>query len=278
MSSNRNIAHFLALALAVTATASADIVSLAPVKDNTLYEVTEPDRTTKGSFEYLSNGIGQHLFVGRTTQQVNTLRRALVAFDVAAALPAGATINSVTLEMTMTQTISGDEPVSLHRALADWGEGLSEATLGGGGGGAPAEPGDATWIHTFFDTDFWTTQGGDFAALASATQQVGGEATYVWGSTAGMVADAQDWLDNPSTNFGWVVVGNEAALGTAKRFGSRETPVRGLVAGPRLVIDFAGPVPVGPPSIPTLSPVGIAAMALALAFAGMWLRRRKVGV
>ena len=37
-----------------------------------------------------------------------------------------------------------------------------------------------------------------------------------------MVADVQAWLDDPSGNFGWIVVGNEAKNQTAKRFDSKE--------------------------------------------------------
>jgi hypothetical protein len=37
-----------------------------------------------------------------------------------------------------------------------------------------------------------------------------------------MAADIQAWLDNPSSNFGWVLLGKEGAEATAKRFDSRE--------------------------------------------------------
>lgn len=37
-----------------------------------------------------------------------------------------------------------------------------------------------------------------------------------------MVADVQGWLDNPASNFGWLVKGNEARPTTAKRFNSRQ--------------------------------------------------------
>ena len=36
------------------------------------------------------------------------------------------------------------------------------------------------------------------------------------------VADVQDWLSRPETNFGWVIVGNEVDLKVAKRIDSRE--------------------------------------------------------
>ena len=39
-----------------------------------------------------------------------------------------------------------------------------------------------------------------------------------------MVADVQDWLDNPATNYGWLLLGNENTAVTSKRFDSREHP------------------------------------------------------
>ncbi len=39
-----------------------------------------------------------------------------------------------------------------------------------------------------------------------------------------MIADVQAWLNNPGNNFGWVLVGDEAANETAMRFDSRSNP------------------------------------------------------
>ena len=109
--------------------------------------------------------------------------------------------------MNMSMTPAGALTVELHKLLADWGEGTSHAPMGEGDG-APATPNDATWRHRFFDTIFWTTQGGDFSATVSASQSVGGVGQYTW-SSAQMVADVQSWLDNPASNFGWLVLGDE---------------------------------------------------------------------
>src|SRR5262245_35539492 len=197
----RPMIGFLAavIQLGVIETASADVVNLTPIADNTLYE------DVTGA---LSNGAGTGMFAGKNGSGL--IRRAVVAFDVAGALPAGATISSVTLTMNMSQTPAGNQNVSLHRLLADWGEGTSVAA-GAGGGGAPSTSGDATWIHTFFNTSFWSAVGGDYAASPSATATVGSAiGPYVWASTAAMVADVQAWLNSPGSNFGWAVVGNEA--------------------------------------------------------------------
>lgn len=184
-------------------------VTLGASKDNTLYE----DPT--GS---LSNGVGVRFFTGKTGD--GYIRRALVAFDVAGSVPAGATITNVTLRLNMSKTTAPAETVELHRVLADWGEGASDAGANEGSG-IQAASGDATWVHTFYNTSFWTNVGGDFSATVSATQSVAGVGFYTWGSTPEMVADVQSWLNSPSTNFGWVVVGNEIEVHTAKRFDSR---------------------------------------------------------
>ncbi|MHC4948735.1 MAG: DNRLRE domain-containing protein, partial [Planctomycetota bacterium] len=210
----------------VSATALADVVNIPADKDNTLYE------NASGA---LSNGAGEHFFAGRAdTSNPEPLRRGLIEFDIDGAIPAGSTINSVTLTLVMSRTRGGIEPVSLHRVLADWGEAGSVAAGQEGGGGA-AQTGDATWLHTSFSTTFWTSPGGDFSPTASATQNVGGNGSYSW-SSAGMVADVQAWLDGTLDNHGWLLLGNESTNKTAKRFESRENGTTGN--RPVLVVDF----------------------------------------
>jgi hypothetical protein len=213
------------------------VISLAPNKDNTLYE------DGSGS---LSNGVGTFLFSGRILS--GELRRALLAFDIAANIPAGSTINSVTLTLHVSNSTSGNQSTSLRRLLANWGEGGSNAS-GAEGMGISAMSGDATWLHTFYNTTFWTSAGGDFAGSASATALVGGDGFYTWGSTAQMVADVQGWLDNPASNNGWIVIGNEAVVQTAKRFDSKENPTAGN--RPVLMIDYS---PVGSGATATRTP------------------------
>jgi len=205
--------------------------ALTATRDNTLYEESSAASVS-------SNGAGTRIFAGRTAQGLNSIRRALIAFDPAGAgIPNGAMIVSAELTLQMNMTNAGGNSVSLHRALADWGEGGSVAGSGQGGG-APAQNGDATWFHTVFPGAFWASPGGDFVATPSAAEIVGGNGAYTWGSTAQMVADVQAWVDNPSSNFGWVLVGNEFTQPTAKSFDSRESG-----SGPVLVVTYNAPVP-----------------------------------
>lgn len=218
----------------------ADAVTLGASKDNTLYE------TADGS---LSNGAGSHLFTGRTAAP--EIRRAVVAFDVAAAVPAGATIDAVTLRLNMSQGQAGTRSVALHRALANWGEGTSDAPANEGGG-APSTIGDATWVHTFYNVATWTAPGGDFAPDASAVQSIGGLGFHTWGSTPAMIADVQNWLDAPASNYGWILVGDESTNSTSRRFDSRQNPID--ANRPALTIEFT---PAPEPATLTLLGLGI---------------------
>lgn len=201
-------------------------VTLEPAKDNTLFE--------EGP---LSNGAGQFLFAGMTVDTVS--RRALVQFDVAgSAVPSGATIDSVQFVLRMDRTIVDQIDVAVHRVTADWGEAGSDAEFAEGKGIA-AESGDATWLQRFFDTTPWTTPGGDFVAAPSATQIVENDVRpYTWGTTPQLVQDVQGWLDDPTNNFGWIVIADESTHTTAKRFGSREEAAPNR---PKLLIYFTAP-------------------------------------
>ncbi len=233
MSKQASIVRLFA-GFAIIATSSfASVVDIGPTKDNTLYE------SNTGA---LSNGSGVYLFSGRTAAIGGQLvRRALLAFDVAANVPANATIQSVTLTLHLSKThvLAPSTATGLHRADADWGEGTSNA-FAGEGQGATATMSDATWIHAINPSSNWATPGGDFNATASATQTVGAAGLfYTWGSTPGMVADVQSWLTSPATNFGWFVIGDESVGRTAKRFDSRESATASF--RPVLSIEFTTP-------------------------------------
>jgi hypothetical protein len=224
-SSKISLALILTASLGCIAASSlnAAIINIMPSKDNTLYEFDPKE----GDF---SNALGFHFFAGNTA--MSEIRRGVLAFDIAGSIPPGSTITAASLSLNMSRSPTNTAyVVELHKLLADWGEGTSIAP-GEEGDGAPATANDATWRHRFFDTIFWTTQGGDFSATVSASQSVGGTGHYMW-SSAQMVADVQSWLDNPASNFGWLVLGDETAIATAKRFDTRES-----ASPPILTIEF----------------------------------------
>jgi hypothetical protein len=224
----RSVSCAMALCALLPSLAPAGTAVLQASKDSTLIE--EPDGLA-------ANGAGQYIFTGLTV--VNSRRRTVLAFDVAGSIPAGVTVTGATLVLTLSRAFSSQEtPVELHRVTTDWLEGSSDPA-GEEGGGTASDRGDSTWMHTNFADDFWTTPGGDFDPGLSAVTNVGGSLTgYSWSSPQ-LVADVQDMLDNPADNHGWIVIGDEMTLGSAKRFGARQAPLAGQ--RPRLIVTFTAP-------------------------------------
>ncbi len=215
------VAATLLVAAVGGSAASGELITLGAATDNTLYE---------DLFGGTSNGAGDYFFAGTTNSDK---RRGLIRFDLAS-IPSSATINSVSLKLHMSRTTAGAQTVTLHRLLNSWGEGASDAE-GQEGGGITAEPGDATWLHRFYNTTPWSTPGGDFSATASASRSVGGFGFYTWTSPT-LISDVQAWLNGSLQNDGWLVRGNESILHTAKRFDTRENP--DPTVRPQLIVDF----------------------------------------
>jgi hypothetical protein len=237
----------------------ADMITLVASRDTTIFR----------DFPTNSDGAGPALFVGNITNS-SSPRRALVGFDIAGNIPAGATIMGVQLSLMLEQTAPAEtraRPIELHRLLDDWGEGTtgrgSQAVRSGKGVATPANGTTATWSHRFFNTVPWTNAGGDFAAAASGSTMVGtARGTNVWASTPAMVNDVQSWLEDPSSNFGWILLDNETTASTARRFDSREATTSTL--RPALTITYsAAPVP---------EPAGL--ILFALGMLGLMLRWR----
>ena len=229
---------FCVLLMTVPAT-RADVVQIGPSKDNTLYEPISQD-----GFVETSNALGANMFVGEIKDALNqsgqvAVRRAVLAFPIAGSIPPGATIDSVQLTLVANKVSQNNSfSVQLHRLTADWGEGTSNTGNSQQGRGAAPTSGDATWNHTFYPGSFWSLPGGDYSGTISAATLVGATGTYNWGSTSAMVADVQSWLDNPAQNYGWILIGNETQIETAKRFATRENTGNSGQDRPVLIVNF----------------------------------------
>jgi hypothetical protein len=184
-------------------------ITLPAAKDNTIYERTVTN----------SNGAGEQLIAGTTGSPY--FNRALLMFNLSG-IPSNAIITHASLQLHVNNTSgnSGPYELSLYRLLKDWGEGTSNAGTQAGRG-APATTNDATWVNTFYPSSNWTNPGGDFHTTSSAMQTVNDTGFYAW-SSPGLVADLQNWINNPLNNFGWLLKSNESAAFQAKRFESRE--------------------------------------------------------
>ena len=201
-------------------------VTLGSSRDDTLYQRELDQR---------NNGAGRWFFAGKNGNR--DIRRGLIGFDIAAEVPAGATVTGVSLTLKMSRTLASEVLVSLHRVTADWQEGKQHASGNEGSGTqADAEPGDVTWTHRVFGSLAWENEGGDFSAEASATALIGDIEFYTWGPTSRLVADVQGWLDDPTTNFGWLLLGDESRSRTAKRFATKDNETD----RPMLVVEYRG--------------------------------------
>lgn len=228
---SRRLAFLMSSALASAtwsgATAFAAAIDLVPVRDNTLYE-----DVLGGA----SNGAGVHCFAGKTFS--SSLRRSVFAFDLSA-IPAGSIILSAEFRLTLDRApgLSGAPAMTLHRMTSSWGEGTSVADPFGGGSGAAAADGDATWLHRFYPVDLWSQPGGDYDAAVLATAVVPEtHGPYQWGSTPELVFAVQSWLNTPGTNFGCMLRGDETAVPSARRFFTREAA--GPDQRPHLLITY----------------------------------------
>ncbi|MCB1077539.1 MAG: PQQ-dependent sugar dehydrogenase, partial [Verrucomicrobiae bacterium] len=204
-------------------------VTLEANRDNTIYS----ERATN------SNAKGAYLFTGNIAQGGE--RRALVRFNLSP-IPAGAQIQSASVKLTLDLSNSPNVPFQWHRLTADWGEGTSNAGEPGGQG-TDATVGDATWSRRFYNTQSWTTPGGDFVGTASASATISGVTTW---TSAQLAQDVQDWVDGTASNFGWILRDPGTDV-SAKRFFSREAPT--FNDRPKLVVSYVSETPPAPAAL-----------------------------
>ena len=192
--------------------------------------------------------------------------RALMLFDLSGVIPPGSVITSAELVMDIVrQPSSGQENsiFSLRPVLQPWGEGVQvPADIDRPGVGAPAAPGEATWISRFSPGSGWAQPGGqagvDFSTEISSTAFVSSLGEQVlFGSTPSLVANLQLWVDHPTSNFGWMLATESEDLGkTARGFASRESGF-----GPTLTVQFTAVPEPGTISMVCLCLLGLAAAA-----------------
>ncbi len=208
--------------------ARGDQIELGAAQDATL--LGGSDATTNNSLA------DPGIFVG--TDGEGNPKRGLIEFNIAGSIPSGATITGVTLQMTVGQVAgsggggsggtSGPETISLFDESQAWGQPTNfpgATTFGGTGHGAAPDPGDATWNYAFYSTTPWTIAGGDWSSsltdIADASV-TGTLASFTW-SSAAMVTDVQNWLNDPSNNFGWVIKNaDETDIRTFRAFWSAQ--------------------------------------------------------
>ena len=199
--------------------------------------------------------MGGHATIDAGASGMGDKKRALLMFDIAGQIPPQATVASVTLTVKMVRAPSGggvDSIFSLHRLRQSWGEG-NKATVNDNTDdfGVQATTNEVTWNARLYSAPLWSVPGTsspvDYFSAASATNFIAGVGTYTFNSNSNLVADVQAWVNNPGTNFGWILTSLlENTSTTIRRFGSRES-----TNAPLLTVQYS--LPAAPPILTPLS-------------------------
>jgi alpha-tubulin suppressor-like RCC1 family protein len=150
--------------------------------------------------------------------------RGLLRFDFSV-IPTNATIEfaDVSLTLVMSPRVPAESNFQLHRALKPW-------------------TASAGWQNAS-ETLLWSAPGGapglDYATNGTLGEYFFGSGEYRFFSADGILADVRAWNLDRASNHGWFIISDsEAAGGSARHFGSSESP-----NPPALFIRYSFPVP-----------------------------------
>ena len=204
--------------LVLATSAFADSILLTPVADAEIHQINSPDA---------NYAFGSSIATGKLgANSGNEIRRAMLRFDPSGQLPPGAVVTAVSVTVNVVR-VPGIAPANstfdLRLILQSWTET------------------NVTW-NSRIQGSPWNSPGaegaGDSLASPSSSVFVTGLGPYTFPSTPALLSDVQSWLNNPGTNFGWLLVSeDEVTSETARRFGAREDPPNASV----LEIDYALP-------------------------------------
>ncbi|MDB6015894.1 MAG: hypothetical protein JWR19_383 [Pedosphaera sp.] len=221
---------FIGLAVMTVRGNTVTVVSSA----DTQLDRNSPDDNTGGAIDTpVSGGLGAN-----SGQDV---RRVLVKFDLTGKIPAQAIVTSATVAVAVTKSPpAAGSTFDLRRLFQDWNET------------------DTSWNSRLAGIS-WSTPGAtganDSSGSASSSTSINGVGAYLFPSSTGLVADVQAWVNNPGTNFGWLLISKTEASETARHFASRE--YFDPASQPTLTINFTVPAPPAvPPTIAGTSPAG----------------------
>jgi hypothetical protein len=229
----------LGLAEGLACAAFGASVSLIPIADTSIMEVAP------------NNNVGGRSWVNAGSNMHTQRNRGLFKFDIAGSLPAGSQVTSASLSLAVTGIPADGYAVSffdLHRLLRNWGEGTNNP-FSSPGQGSPATTNEATWLSPLsLTTNVWTAPGAaatnDYDPTVTASQIIYStvQSPYLFpdpsADATAIIADVQRWLDNPATNFGWILIcESDDVPSTARRFGSREDPNN----SPMLQLEYLAP-------------------------------------
>ncbi len=180
------------------------------------------DTSMRDNSPDMTFGDSNPLIVGNSKEPFTVHNRALLKFDLTS-IPTNATITGVTLTVMLFRSNTDPSEYDLNRVLVDWNE--YEATWNNRSAGTPWLAGGAQ-------------SGTEYVTDASVSAPV--DDTIF--SSPGMVSDAQLWVRNSATNFGWIMLPTGNLSGTGKQLGSRESEYTSV-----LTVEYTLTPPADPP-------------------------------
>jgi len=153
-------------------------------------------------FQYLSGGTPNAVTLNVGEDVNGYTYRSLISFDLSS-IPENAVITSASL--SLPTKVFRNWPVvsiSIHRVTESW---VNAA-------------GNVSWSKRDASTN-WSTTGGSYASSASSTLTGAYAVANQENHFTGLEDDVQLWLDNPSQNFGWILINsNQDDVNTFKSF------------------------------------------------------------
>ena len=222
-------------------TSFSDEITITASQDNVIYSESDS-----------SYGEGKCLQVGRPTvssQFHPMIRRPLIRFDLSS-IPQGSNIVSARLTLFRLQPGGPGSQLRVYRLLQDWGEGSSGASdlctaRPRQNGRAPTES-SSTWNYSFYGArTVWHTQegaplpGGNFRSSYSDSEATFTFIVFAKLESSGITSDVADWVRDPTSNHGWILLGDEVNRGTGMRFASRQDTIP--LHAPSLTVFFIRP-------------------------------------
>jgi hypothetical protein len=201
----------LTVTVAIARSSSASTAFLLPIADTTMTD-SQPG-TNFGSSLQLPVGV---------SAPGDVHYHALFKFDLSI-IPTNATITNVTLNLIVVQNVQPPALFDLSPLLTNWVEG------------------EVTWINRTASAP-WTTPGGlagtDYTSGPYAIAALNGAGTTNAFTGGGLVYIVQSWLNNPASNFGWILIAHDEQAGSGRQVGSREY----FGNEPTLIVDYTAPM------------------------------------
>mmetsp|Transcript_39255 Transcript_39255/g.47185 ORF Transcript_39255/g.47185 Transcript_39255/m.47185 type:complete len:337 (+) Transcript_39255:25-1035(+) len=207
--------------------------------------VQSVDATIFGFQDRIASG-GERFMIGSTK---NGIRRGFLKFlvdDEEDIFPSDAKVECTEIRLFVAQndeerrTVPAPQ-IELHQVVSDWKTtGKNNLQLNGLNGGT-ANTGDTTWKYSSYPSIEWENKGGDFSQNVLAETIAAGDLHW-YGKTRAMAEVVQGWINDASTNYGFILISSDedrlVLPGSYSRYNGIESEPELI---PRLIVTYTSP-------------------------------------